>query len=137
MTVVTQVMRHVSLSLVALALFWLSPPAAHAGSQEPQLVVFTASWCAACRDIMPVVERLASERGLALFLIDVDVAAAPRQASSRGLAIPLKELPQVYLLQANKSALLFDGEGYLLGHRRAAQKTLSSQLRQALGEPAE
>lgn len=110
----------------------LAPTLAHAS--EAQLVMFTASWCASCRDLMPVVERLASAQGLPLLLIDVDEANAPKQASAKGIAIPSKELPQVYLLQANRASLVFDGEGYVLGHRTTAQQSLSNKLNQALGQ---
>jgi thiol-disulfide isomerase/thioredoxin len=118
-------------TLLAL-LVGFAPTLAHAA--EAQLVMFTASWCASCRDVMPVVESLASSQGLPIVLIDVDEPKAPQQASAKGLAIPSKELPQVYLLQANRASLVFDGEGYVLGHRTAAQQSLSNKLNQALGK---
>jgi thiol-disulfide isomerase/thioredoxin len=87
-----------------------------------QLIMFTASWCATCRDLMPVVERIVSEHALPLVLVDVDEPKAPKTSKQLGLAIPTKELPQLYILHANKtSSLLFDGETYVLGQRRAAQ----------------
>jgi thiol-disulfide isomerase/thioredoxin len=100
---------------------------------EPYLVVFTASWCASCRDVMPVLERLASVNNLPLVLIDVDEPTAPKQASQRGLAIPVKELPQVFVMQANRSSVLFDGEGYVLGHRTTAQQRINQRLTDVLG----
>lgn len=96
-----------------------------------QLVVFTASWCASCRDLMPVVERIGSEHGVPILLVDVDEPKSPRTVKSMGLSIPTKELPQIYLLQPGKStSLLFDGENYLLGQRRSAQIQIQEKFNQ-------
>jgi thiol-disulfide isomerase/thioredoxin len=122
-----------TLLLPVLALL-LGGLASFAQAADAQLVMFTATWCASCRDVMPVVERLASGQGLPIVLIDVDEPNAPQQASSKGLAIPSKELPQVYLLQANRASLVFDGEGYVLGHRMAAQQSLTAKINQATGK---
>lgn len=97
---------------------------------EDRLVVFTATWCASCRDLMPVIERLASQRQLSLLLIDVDEPRAPKTAQGLGLEIPHRELPQVYLLRDSKASLVLDGSTYQLGQRRAAQL----QLQRHLGE---
>lgn len=82
---------------------------------QPRVVVFTASWCAACREVVPQVQGLAKAQNLSVELIDVDDAEAATEAKGEGLSIPHKELPQVYLLGGKQPTLWVDGTGYKLG----------------------
>ncbi|TSP13940.1 thioredoxin family protein [Cupriavidus campinensis] len=40
------------------------------GGQEPLIVMFTASWCNPCKQMKPLVERLAGNAGVQLVRVD-------------------------------------------------------------------
>ena len=95
-------------------------PTAHAAKPAAQgthgsLVMFTANWCANCRDVAPVLRRVALENAMALQTIDVDSAEAPAEAKRLGLSIPSKNLPQVYLFMGGTEQLIVDGARYTYG----------------------
>jgi len=96
-------------------------------SQE--MVMFTANWCAGCREVQPVVQQLATQRGLKVTIIDVDKPDAPKLSQQFGLDIPKRELPQVYA-QAKKgqSTLIYDGATHLWGQPEAIQAKIAGQL---------
>lgn len=101
---------------------------AFAADANRQLVIFTADWCAGCRDLMPIVKNLAAQQQIPLLEINVDNANAPEKASQQGLAVPNRELPQIYLIQEKESRLLFDGTGYRLGQKEGTRRSLERKL---------
>ncbi|MEB3245190.1 MAG: thioredoxin family protein [Vampirovibrionales bacterium] len=96
---------------------------------DKTLVVFTAGWCANCRDVIPVIEDVAREQGLAVVMVDVDKQDAPKLAKTYNLAVPSLEPPQVYYIMGTQKTLLFDGRNY--NPAQPASK-LKSQLLQQL-----
>lgn len=93
-----------------------------------KLVVFTASWCAGCRDVLPTINKVAAAKTVPVVTIDVESGQAPNQADSHGLAVPHRELPQVYLLHGNKAELVVDGNTYQMGQRSKVEAKLNSLL---------
>lgn len=112
---------------VALAGFSL------AANTKNAVVIFTASWCANCRDVVPVVQEIAGQNGLTVQQIDVDSQTAQSQARTFGLTIPTSELPQVYLLNKNNVSLIFDGKRYQYGRADVVRATLLQNLQRDLG----
>jgi thioredoxin 2 len=56
----------------------------------PVIVDFSATWCAPCRMITPVLERLAGEHAGRLKVVEVDVDEQPRLARQwQAMSIPL------------------------------------------------
>ena len=100
--------------------------------QQNKIVVFTATWCASCREVIPVLEGLGSQNRLSVLMVDVDDQNAPHIADDLNLTIPRKELPQAFLVQGEKATLLFDGSNYRIGQRhivrREMKKTLGNHL---------
>ena len=105
-----------------------------AAPQGAKMVVFSAGWCAACRELVPAIQQTAGRYQVPVFVIDVDMQQAPKDAKGYGLSIPQKELPQAYLIEANRSFLLFDGDGYQLGQSQAAQQRMGRELDRRLGK---
>ncbi|MDJ1130502.1 thioredoxin [Streptomyces iconiensis] len=59
------------------------------GSDVPVLVDFTASWCAPCRMIAPVLAEIAAEKEGELKVVSLDVDANPQtQAAYAVLSMP-------------------------------------------------
>ncbi|MDX2084379.1 MAG: thioredoxin family protein [Candidatus Melainabacteria bacterium] len=103
-----------------------------AAADSDMVVIFTARWCASCREIVPIVTQVATEQGLTVKTIDVDQQDAPRTADIYGLTIPSVELPQIYQIQQRKKvSLLFDGRSYRLGNRQQVHEAMILRLRQA------
>ncbi len=96
------------------------------------LVMFTASWCAACRPVGPIVQEVAGQNNLAYQSIDVDFQNAPAMAADFGLTIPSADLPQVYLVKAGRVSLLFDGRGFRMGKEELVRTTILNTLQQSL-----
>ena len=54
-------------------------------ADTPVLVEFGATWCAPCRALAPVVERIAEERRGQCKVVTVDIDDAPRVAKTYGI----------------------------------------------------
>jgi thioredoxin 1 len=62
-------------------------------SPTPVLVEFTAEWCAPCRMIAPVLERIATEQAGRLRVVSLDVDSNPETARAHGvLGMPTMSL---------------------------------------------
>ncbi|MEB3206557.1 MAG: thioredoxin family protein [Vampirovibrionales bacterium] len=114
------------LSLLSLSAAW---------AEEGRVVVFSAEWCANCRDVLPIIQDSAQELGIPVFVIDVDRQDAARQAKNFGLAIPTTEPPQAYWVADEHQLLLFDGRTYdpsVSGAKLKKQVTQKLNQRSAL-----
>lgn len=103
-------------------------------SDTPALVVLSASWCASCREINPVIRRIVEtspELGLKVVTLDVDSGEAPSTAGSYGITVAGTDVPQVYLFSNGKTVLLFNGHNYRMGQAKAVESQIRSQLQQA------
>jgi len=109
-----------------------SKPAWAAKKTANSLVMFTASWCAACRPVGPIVQDVAGQNNLSYQSIDVDFQNAPAMAADYGLTIPNADLPQVYLVKGGRVSLLFDGRGFRLGKEEIVRTTILNNLQQSL-----
>ncbi len=120
--------------LVAVAGFMLLPhslkhPPAHAAAMPgDQLLVFTANWCANCRQVVPVVNDVARQQRVEVVTIDVDSSNAPSQAKRYGVGILETDLPHVYLLRNGKPTLVIDGKNYIYGEDTMVRGEILSAL---------
>lgn len=71
-----------------------------AGSAQPVLVDFYATWCGPCRMLAPVLEELAAERAGELTVGKVDVDDAPELAARYGIV----SIPTLILFRAGEPA---------------------------------
>ncbi|WP_373533294.1 thioredoxin family protein [Vampirovibrio sp.] len=101
-------------------------------ASRPGMVVFTANWCASCREVVPLVRDIASQNNISVSEIDVDSAAAPKQAQGLGLAMPQEEPPQVFFVNKGRSVLIYNGKNYRFGYQDAAKTTILQNLQRAL-----
>ncbi len=101
---------------------------AHAKKQGEYLVVFTANWCANCRQVNPIVHSISSERGIPIVSIDVDNQSAPNNANEYGLSVPKADLPQVYHVKDGSSTHLYDGRSFSYGQIQALKGSISGKL---------
>ncbi|MGE0201456.1 MAG: thioredoxin family protein [Candidatus Melainabacteria bacterium] len=114
--------------LAAGVLAIMTSPDVSAKPARQNLVVFSASWCAKCRQVDPVVQAIGAERGIPVVVIDVDQQNAPGQASEYGLSIPRSELPQVYYTEKGAVKHVFDGQSFRYGQTDAARDAITGQL---------
>jgi len=96
------------------------------------MVVFTANWCASCREVVPIVRDVAAQNSISVTEIDVDSATAPKQAQGIGLAMPHDEPPQVFFVDKGRSTLIYNGKNYKFGYQDAAKATILQNLQKAL-----
>ena len=74
-------------------------------SQVPVVVDLWAEWCQPCKQLTPVLERLAHERGGCFLLAKVDVDANPQIAS----AFQVQSIPTVVAVLAGQPVPMFQG----------------------------
>lgn len=101
-------------------------------ASKATMVVFTANWCASCREVVPMIRDIASQNNLSITEIDVDSATAPKQAEGLGLSLPHDEPPQVFLVNKGRSALIYNGKAYKFGYQDAARTTILQNLQRSL-----
>lgn len=119
-------------SLVAVVAIGVSVPSIAAGKKSGNgLVIFTANWCASCRNVAPIVQEVGSQNGIAVHSIDVDLQDAPSQASNFGLTIPSADLPQVYYVEQGHVNLLFDARQYKFTKPEVIRNQILSNLQQS------
>ena len=103
--------------------------------ERPVLVDFWADWCAPCRQLMPILSRLADEFNGQFFLAKVDTEAEQALAAQFGI----RSLPTVQLFKNGQAIDQFMGalpEGqireFLSRHISRASDRLLDQARQAM-----
>ena len=74
-------------------------------SQVPVLIDFWAEWCGPCKQLSPVLERLAGEAAGSWILAKVDVDANQRLAA----AFQVQSIPSVFAVIAGQPVPLFQG----------------------------
>ena len=93
-----------------------------------RLVVITAPWCASCREIIPGLRTLSSQKGYSIQEINVEDDNAQATSASLGISISGSSLPQVYKVLSGRTQLLIDGKGYQLGHPERLIQAIEPQL---------
>ncbi|WP_462320523.1 thioredoxin [Halochromatium sp.] len=103
--------------------------------ERPVLVDFWADWCAPCRQLMPILSRLAEEFNGQFFLAKVDTESEQALAAQFGI----RSLPTVQLFKEGQAVDQFMGalpEGqvreFLSRHISRASDRLLDQARQAM-----
>ncbi|MEJ3747147.1 tetratricopeptide repeat protein [Actinomycetes bacterium KLBMP 9797] len=71
----------------------------------PVVIDFWADWCQPCKQLSPVLERLATEGGGSWILAKIDIDANPRLAQ----AFRIQSIPHVFAVIAGQPAELFAG----------------------------
>ncbi len=121
------------LAVSLMALLWVGLYGLSEAASRTSIVVFSAKWCASCREVTPIVREIGQQNGIQVQEIDVDAQNAPAQARTYGLSIPSGNLPQVYLVQGGTSSVLFDGSNYRMGRGQIVRTTVLQNLQRAQG----
>ncbi len=95
------------------------------------MVVFSANWCASCREVLPIVRDVASQNGMGVTEIDVDSQMAPKQARALGLSMPNDEPPQVFYVDRGRATLLYNGKNFKFGYPDAVRAALLQNLQRS------
>ncbi len=105
--------------------------------ERPVLVDFWADWCAPCRQLMPILSRLAEEFNGQFFLAKVDTEAEQALAAQFGI----RSLPTVQLFKDGAPVDQFMGalpeaqiREFLSRHINRASDRLIDQARQAIAD---
>jgi thiol-disulfide isomerase/thioredoxin len=77
-------------------------------NKGPALVVFTASWCASCRDVLPAVQAYGASKGYAVQVLDVDKTSSLALAQQLGLSIQQVSPPMVFFVGAGAPQLILN-----------------------------
>ncbi len=102
-----------------------------ASNQQPVLIDFWANWCAPCRQLKPILEKLANEYAGAFRLVKIDTDQEADLASMFGV----RSLPTVLLLKDGKPLDGFMGarpeseiRKFLAGHGIQPDNTADEQV---------
>ncbi|MEM0950979.1 MAG: thioredoxin domain-containing protein [Cyanobacteria bacterium P01_H01_bin.74] len=97
--------------------------------QKGTIVAFTASWCASCREVVPVAKRMALDYHLNFKAIDVDAANAAQVCKAVGLNIPKTSPPVIYYVHKRKKRRLFTGDkSYHFGQTQQVRNAMVQSL---------
>lgn len=99
-----------------------------AWADSGKLVVITAPWCASCREVLPGLRALSTQKGYTVQEINVEDDNAQATCGTLGISISGAALPQIYKVQQGRTQLLMDGKGYQLGHPERIIQTVAPQL---------
>ncbi|MBY0403122.1 MAG: thioredoxin family protein, partial [Cyanobacteria bacterium] len=83
-----------------------------AQADAQKMIIFTAKWCATCREVVPMAKQVASQYGLSVLEVNVDDQNAPAQVRPFGLNVPNVDPPQVYWVGNGQVNLVLDGRNY-------------------------
>lgn len=90
---------------------------------EPVLVDFWATWCAPCRALAPLIERLSEQYEGRAKVVKLDVDKAPDVATEYGV----QSIPTVILFQGGKERARWVGGQPLTTYTRALDAQLAAQ----------
>jgi thiol-disulfide isomerase/thioredoxin len=119
----------VAMALGAVLLRVLPSQAGNGNGSQGAVVVFTASWCAKCRDLAPIIQAATSEVGVPLQWVDVDNPNAPNQAQAFGVSIPGGDPPHVLWVKGGRAQSLIDSRAYNYQNAGALRQQMVNTLR--------
>ncbi len=125
--------------LAGVALFVLAATVSVAAwaANRMCLVVLNSNWCYSCREVVPIAQEIAQQNNLSVTVIDIDRQDAPRLARTYGIAIPSdsqEDAPWIYLVNGNRTVLIYSGNGYKPGYEDAARAQILQNLHNVMGQ---